>query len=122
MRLEERHKGTGSQPSEEVALSLEEMSLSRDTRGQLWECGKSLGTPQLLPGKALAHDKTSQTSLPCLLLSLWPNRRQPTRQDPSVGSLDPASQGRGKKSWSDAETQQLIKWHSYLTLRLLNEN
>ena len=39
-----------------------------------------------------------------------------------MGSLDPASQGRGKKSWSDAKTQQLIKWHSYLTLRLLNEN
>lgn len=117
LRLEERPQGAGSQPSEEVALSLEETALSCDTRAQLWECGKSLGTPQLLPGKALAQDKTSQTSLPGLLAS-------------AVGRAGGSQQGRTRVwgVWTQRHSGEEgtvglmpIRWRGYLTLQLLNE-
>lgn len=57
-RLKERPRGTGSQTSEEVALSC-------DSSRQLWQCGKGLGTPQLSPREVLPHGKASQTFLPC---------------------------------------------------------
>lgn len=70
----------------------------------------------------VARPAGPSSSAPASSLLGEPDRRKLTGQYQSMGSLDPASQSREKKSWFDAETQQLINWHSHLiTFWLLNE-